>query len=110
MVWLAVDLLGKELFLAEQTKFVISPSVHSQTPCSVLDAFHTPFLGHKLPGPVEASGKARESKLEQCYTHASPTLVQGLRTVVAHIFDTHPVVSLGSLMRLCLQKHKNFKN
>lgn len=76
-------------------KVCINPSVHSQTPCSVLDAFHGPFLGHKLPGPMEASGKARQSKLEESYTHASPTLVQGLRTVVSHLFDTHSVVNLS---------------
>lgn len=61
---------------------------------------------------METSGKARQSKLKECYTHASPTLMQGLQglgTVVVHIFDTHSVVNLGSLMRLCLQKHKKLK-
>lgn len=75
-----------------------------------LDASHGPFLGYKLPGPVEVSGKARHSKLEECYTHDSLTLVQVLRTVVAHMFVTHSVVNLSNLVRLCFQKHKNVKN
>lgn len=90
-------------------KVCINPSVHSKTFPSVLDAFHGPFPGHKLPEPVEASGKARQSKLKSTIPMPVPPWCKAWG-LWCHMFDTHSVVNLGSLMRLCLQKHKNLKN